>query len=883
MNKSKITKKRKKRRIKMRKKLLCINVITIVLILMASTAFAAKLTILTNIECESLEVTAGNEVDVTDTKVVDVNGAVTNAGTLTMLGTSELECSGTFTNTSTVTANSSKLTFDGAATQSIIGGGASLYDAVFSTGGKSIDGDLTITYTLTSGQAVTIAADKTLTLAAASVATISAGSWTVDGTLSANAASEIVYISGSAQNVIPANHGKLTHNGDGTLSLTAPLTCGGLLTNTKGGFTAGAHGLAAPGIVWTAGSVTATPSGIWDIGTDGVDVNGGTFVATSHVDGLQCAGNWDMTGATAFTPGTGKVDFDGTGAQTIKSVAKPFYSVDISNTSAAVSMGDKFEFNAAGTLTIDGSATFALAGYEFDDKGTITNGGTFQLDGDETITDGSLSISGDAKFVGTGGTTLTTDLNGLENIEFASAGGNTYTLSEDMDYITGSITFTENTTFAGAYIMEVDAGQTVTNNATTSFGAGTFKAAGTATFAVNGIIFNNLSCTTASAILIFEATKTYEVDGVLTLTGETGTEIDLKSSSGASQFTIQNDGNAESVSYVKVTDCAATVNDIVATNSWAVSNVSGWNFGAILFTSIGDGNWNVAGTWNKGRVPTSSDDAKVSHTVTLVTSPTINALTIDADKSLACGTNTIIVSGTSDINGTATISTGTYDANGSFDAAGGTITFSDAGTLELASTVTSLGTLSSDHGTVDYNGAGQTVFSDTYYNLTLSGSDTKTLGGAITTAGNLTIGSGATLDVSGSYFAISVAGNWANSGTFTPQSGTVTLTGNGSADQTITTNDENFYNLTLNNDEETHVKAVISGLLDVDNDLILTDGTLDLITSDPDPNVNIGNDLTIASGAVWTKGTGTTTFYGADCSLTDNNGSPNNLGKIKVD
>jgi len=866
----------------MSKKLLCINVITIALMLMASTAFAAKLTIVTDIQCESLEVTAGNEVEVTTEMVVDVNGAVTNAGTLIMAGTSELKCSGTFTNTVTgaVTANSSKFTFDGAETQSIDADGESLYDAVFSTGAKSIDGNLTITNTLTSGQNVTIATEKTLSLPAASVATISGGSWTVTGNLSADDASEIVYTSVDAQTVIAADHGKLTHNGDGTLSLTAPLICGGLLTNTKGIFTAVSHNLTAPGIVWTAGSVTATPSGAWDIGTDGVNVNGGTFVATSGAFTVE--GNWDMTGATAFTPGNYSVDFDGASAQTITSAGKPFYSVDISNTTAAVSLADKFEFNAAGTLTIDATATFALAGNEFDDNGgTITNTGTFQMYGDEAITQTSLSIpTGLTKFVKTGGATLTTKLAGLANVEFDS-NGNTFTLGEDMTFITGNITVATGTTLnMDTFGITLADGKTVTNSGTwTQPTGGVFTCSGAATFAGSAVNFYQFSAVPGAAKTIqFAGGKTYTIANNITITGEDGSEVTLQGV--GSTATLDNTGGVQSIDYVIVNDVnGTTTHHLVASNSYASGGTTTfWDFGVILFISDSDGIWNDADRWNQNRVPTSSDNVQISNAVTLDISPTVNDFTIDATKSLACATYTITVSGTSDINGTATISTGTYDANGSFDATGGTITFSDAGTLELASTVTSLGTLSGN-GTVDYNGAAQTVFGDAYYNLTLSGSDTKTLGEAITTAGNLT--NSVTLDVSASNFAISVAGNWANSGTFTPQSGTVTLVGNSVADQTVTTSDQAFYNLTLNNDEDTHVKAVISGILDVNNDLTLTDGTLDLDTNDP--NVFIGNALSIADGAVWTKGDGTTTFDGDACTLTDNNGTPNNLGIIKVD
>ena len=212
--------------------------------------------------------------------------------------------------------------------------------------------------------------------------------------------------------------------------------------------------------------------------------------------------------------------------------------------------------------------------------------------------------------------------------------------------------------------------------------------------------------------------------------------------------------------------------------------------------STATGNWNSTSTWSYGVVPTSSKSVRIKHDVTLNTSPTIVALTVDASKTLTCGSYTLTATGASDINGTVTLSTGTFDANGAFDATGGAITFSGAGSLNLAGAVTGLGTMTSNLGTVTYDGTTQTVFSDAYNNLSLSGG-TKTLGGNITVNGDLT------------------------------------------------------------------------------NNAVLSMSTY---------NVSIGGDLTIANGATWTKGSGTVTFNAAsNQTLTDNNGTPQNLGTVVVD
>ena len=236
---------------------------------------------------------------------------------------------------------------------------------------------------------------------------------------------------------------------------------------------------------------------------------------------------------------------------------------------------------------------------------------------------------------------------------------------------------------------------------------------------------------------------------------------------------------------------------------------------------------------------------------------------------------TLTAGGNSDINGTVTLSTGTYDANGSFDATGGTLTFSDAANLELADAVTSLGEMTSTLGTVTYNGTDQTIFGDTYNHLTLTGG-TKTLGAAIVGCENLTIAASTTLNAAAGNFGITLSGNWANSGTFTAQNGTVTFTG--TAAQTLAPGTGAFYNFIIN---KAGLGLTPSANLDVDHAFTLTDGTLDLLTNNVD--VNIGYDLLIQSGAVWTKGSGTTTFDGTSQTLTDNNATPNNLGIVVVD
>ncbi|GIR58095.1 MAG: hypothetical protein CM15mP65_06760 [Crocinitomicaceae bacterium] len=75
-------------------------------------------------------------------------------------------------------------------------------------------------------------------------------------------------------------------------------------------------------------------------------------------------------------------------------------------------------------------------------------------------------------------------------------------------------------------------------------------------------------------------------------------------------------------------------------------------------------------------------------------------------------------------------------------------TFTGDGRLECASTVTSLGTLSTSSGTVEYDGGTQSVISDDYYNLEIDQSGTKTAAGNLSVDGNLVL-TGGELDFNG--------------------------------------------------------------------------------------------------------------------------------------
>jgi hypothetical protein len=246
-------------------------------------------------------------------------------------------------------------------------------------------------------------------------------------------------------------------------------------------------------------------------------------------------------------------------------------------------------------------------------------------------------------------------------------------------------------------------------------------------------------------------------------------------------------------------------------------------------------NWNTAGNWSAG-VPTSTSaviigDVSFTYQPSISSADTVASLTFQSAQVctltiasggslnvtgnvsgswssnrthlIAIGAQSVTIGGnftTAESNNrriNTTISTGTMTIGGSLAlnnrsiftisssgilnvgtnlSGDGTFTSSAAGKLFIGGNNTSTGTFNRGTGTVTYNGTNaQTVRATTYYNLTIAKSaQTATLAGTTTVNGNLTISSGT---LAASTYAMTIRGNFINSGTFTGNTGSVTMAG----------------------------------------------------------------------------------------------------------
>ena len=474
-----------------------------------------------------------------------------------------------------------------------------------------------------------------------------------------------------------------------------------------------------------------------------------------------------------------------------------------------------------GTLAVDGANGLTINGASDVDGSIQISTGTVDANGIFDATNGSITFSG------AGSLTLASTVTSLG------------TLSSD----NGTVTYDalgDQTIVADAY------------NSLTAGGSGTKTLA--SDVIVNSDFTVNVDVTTAVGANTLTITDSTDINGTITISsGTIDANGDFDATDGFITFT--GDGNLALSSTVTTLGTLSSDNGTVTYDGTDQTLRSDTYYNLVIGGPSG----------------TKTLQANIS---------TNGNFTVNSGITTSVHAAFLIVTDSTDINGTITVTTGKIDANGAFDATGGEITFLDDsdGDLQLALDVTSLGALTSDKGTVTYDGGDQDIISGTYHNLVGGSSGQKTLSGEIISTGNITIDSGVVLSVSADNHNITVGGDWSNNGSFSSNSGTIIF--NGTANQVLTPGSSSFYNLTLNN-TGTDNNLTIAAAIDINNALALTAGTLDLDASDPD--ISIGGDLTIASGAVWSKGSGTVTFDGAAQSLSDLNTTPNNIGIIIVD
>ncbi|TPW13833.1 MAG: hypothetical protein FD130_1502, partial [Halothiobacillaceae bacterium] len=476
--------------------------------------------------------------------------------------------------------------------------------------------------------------------------------------------------------------------------------------------------------------LTFNGSGSWTH-TGALDINGNLTLTAGTLNSsgqnITLAGNWLAAGS--YTAGGNSVTLDGTAAQAVTSGGQAFNTLAITNAAAVVTFADAL--SAANLTAITPNTQLTFSGGTIN---TISN--TLNINGQASGSRVLLRSTNSTPYIFnvTGGAQTVY----FANIQYSDATGNDITALDSVDSGNNDTAaasphwiFLNTTTLAGT--VYIDRGPA-------TVGAGKSVrllidgvSAGTAVTNAAGIYTTTLTTAAGARLLAYIDGNDGALTDATTVTETAGSDL-LNFDLHTNAVVVRHD-NGGAVTHALMKAALPTVADSEILYDVAVNDLTITTAGVTL------------------EIPTGE-----SYT------PESNATTprLIVDGALNAGSNTLEITGT----GTPLSGSGTFTPG--------------------ASTVKYTGTV-----------AATNIAAIPYHHLWLapSGATTYSLLGSLSggnaLSGNLIIDVNATLDVTGSNYAIAVAGNWSNSGSLLAQAGTVSLTG---ANQSLT-GSTTFYNL----------------------------------------------------------------------------------------
>ena len=306
---------------------------------------------------------------------------------------------------------------------------------------------------------------------------------------------------------------------------------------------------------------------------------------------------------------------------------------------------------------------------------------------------------------------------------------------------------------------------------------------------------------------------------------------------------------------------------------------SGGGQTVIDFVGVDYYNLSVTGTETASGIAVANNLAASSGTLTLGGAMTVgNAATLGAGATLDLAGWSLTVTASFVSSGTlASSAAGSSLSCAAFTADGSSIISNVASNSISASGAVSIqGTfLNAVNGGLTMSGSGMTLSATPQIgSLTISG--TVSLGAALSLAGNMMILGSGSLDVTANNYGITVAENWANSGTFAARAGSVTM--NNSAAQTLNRGASAFYALTKSG---AGILSLASSALAATN-LIVNGGTLALGALGASVGALAANaPVTQATGAITVTGA-TTIAVGTGVDFTLTNASNDFQGLVSI-
>ncbi|MFT5207338.1 MAG: filamentous hemagglutinin family protein [Candidatus Omnitrophota bacterium] len=493
-----------------------------------------------------------------------------------------------------------------------------------------------------------------------------------------------------------------------------------------------------------------------------ISLNAGTLDDGGNAIALD--GDWNNS--TGSYTGTGTVSFTGGATQTMTSggttANKDFTNITITNSSTLQNIAGVLDID--GTLTINSGSVIDLNGINLN-LATLSNSGTFLLEGDETVTLATMDTdSGLVKYAGNSTYIGLALGDNYFSLEFDNAGGS-WTLDNAID-VNGNLSLTNGT--LNDAVNTIDLAGNWTNAGTATF-SGSFNMDGTNQSITGSTSFQDFTKSDSTnnstdAILTIDNTSTQTISGAFSLVGtDADDRVNLVSDSPGTQWSLNCGGCTLSVDFADITDSDASGGDAISgyTNTLNSGNNLNWGFATYTWDGSSSTDWNTAANWDLNAVPGTTDDvviANVANDPLLDSTRTVASLTVNSSGILDLNGNGLTISGV----------------------------LSNSGTVILQGDETvAVGTMDTDSGLIKYDGAvteASLAFGSNYFDLQFdNGGGSWTANATVDVNGNLTITNGSFADGGN---AVNIAGNWSNAGTYT-NSGNVTFDGGGTS--TITT------------------------------------------------------------------------------------------------
>ena len=488
---------------------------------------------------------------------------------------------------------------------------------------------------------------------------------------------------------------------------------------------------------------------------------------------MTITGNFTSNGNTTLSSGTLTV----LGTATVSSGAEinvnnADFSGTVTNNGEIICGGGDVTFR--GNVTNDGKIT---AGNSVNDTAAVTfskkyagTGGTLVgSDADSTYIDfygdaefGTVTVNKSSlRFKGSTAQTLTPNGQSVEAVIFANT---------DKTTLNGSLTANGLITVSGILFCDsssaitANAGLTIKNTGTLNAGdskitlsnetawnnGGTFNCErGTVIVSGSGATiwgnntFFNFECTTAGATVKFEAGKTQTVSGKFTITGISGNEVQLTSTTTTNSWTFEAEANKVNVQYAAISHSNSkyVLAGIPNSNTWTDNGENtNWFSASYIWKGTEDTDWNKAENWTdtNGQAVAAApqkNNNEVKISIGKVDEPATNTLKVNSELSLKSIT----------VNSGSTIDLASYSVT--------VDSFTNNGTVRLDGTQSITGTMKNELGsTVEYYGTIDTSLpwdgdssqpGKNYENLVFTnGASTSDITDTVTVSGTTTINTG---------------------------------------------------------------------------------------------------------------------------------------------